>query len=358
MTEDAFSYMPVLKWRQGEYQALMRLKSNIKDAILPLIVVPPIEYDFEERRPKKTVQDHIEPFAKRYDSKWGTKNSLIDLHDSLEDAAMDDGTLVVEFIFNSLRSAALNAVPVVKLSRNGAYLSAIKDILTIDRKGTAIRVKFNQLMTPTLDQSIQKLMHYLDVDYPEVDLVIDLEVPQSFEPYTDFAKALLNAIKRISGLKRFRSFVIAGMSLNLSEIKIPGGELTRHEWLLYQQLQKDLGGLRRPTFGDYTIETPDFISQDMRLINPPGKIIYTTQNTWLIPKGKSFRDNRDQMITHCEAIINSGKYCGQGYSAGDKRIYDTCYGIKNTGNLTTWKEAGVSHHITLVVDQLAKFHAP
>ena len=59
-------YVPILKWRQGEYQALTRLDNQIKGQINPLIVVPPVEFDFEEWRAKKTVQEHIEPFAKRF----------------------------------------------------------------------------------------------------------------------------------------------------------------------------------------------------------------------------------------------------------------------------------------------------
>lgn len=358
MIEKSFSYLPILKWRQGEYQALMRLKSQVKDAILPLIVVPPVEYDFEEERPKRTVHEHIEPFAKRYGAKWGKRNSLIDLHESLEGATMNSGTLVVTHIFDSLRSESLNAIPVVKTSHDNAHVSAIKSIVAVDKKGVAIRVKMHHLMSPALDGDIQKLAAYLGVNYQDVDLIIDLEVPQSFEPYTAFAKALSVAIKRISKITDFRSFAIAGMSLNLSKIRKPGGEPTRHEWFLYQQLIKELSGTRKPTFGDYTIESPEFISLDMRFLKPAGKIVYTTDNTWLVPKGGSFRDNREQMIIHCKTIIESGHYCGEDYSAGDKRIYDTFHEIEGTGQLKTWKEVGVSHHITRVVDQLSKFHAP
>lgn len=358
MIESSFSYMPVLKWRQGEYQALMRLKPHVKDAILPLIIVPPVEYDFEEERPKKTVQEHIEPFAKRYGSKWGQRTSLIDLHESLEEAIMDSGSLVVTHIFDSLRSASLNGIPVVKVSHDNSYLNAIKSIISLDNKGAAIRIKMHQLMSPGVDDNIRKIVTYLGLSYQDVDFIIDLELPKSFQPYIAFAKALSAAIKRISRVTNFRSFAIIGTSLNLSEIRRPGGEPTRHEWIFYQQLEKELSGVRKPIFGDYTIETPEFISQDMRLLNPAGKIVYTTENTWLVPKGGSFRNDREQMIAHCKTIIDSGYYCGESYSAGDKRISDTFHEIEGTGNQGTWKEVGVSHHITLVVDLLSKFHAP
>jgi hypothetical protein len=47
------TYVPSLRWRCGEYQALFRLKDSAKDRIVPFVVIPEIEFDFEEWRPKK-----------------------------------------------------------------------------------------------------------------------------------------------------------------------------------------------------------------------------------------------------------------------------------------------------------------
>lgn len=351
------TYVPILKWRQGEYQALMRLKDEVKDLTLPLLVIPPVEYDFEEQRPKKTVQDHIEPFPKRFASKWGERKAMIDLHDSLENENMADGLPVISFIFNNLRVKNCNAIPVARLSHNKGFIDHLKAIVKTDKQGIAIRIKLPELMSPTVNSLLLQMMSDLQVTAEDTDLIIDLEVPQSFEPYTAFSKALAAAIRRITDLNVFRSFAVVSMSLKLSEVKRPGAEPTRHEWILYQHLATELESTRKPLYGDYTIETPDFISLDMRLLNPAGKIVYTTENTWLIPKGRSFRDNREQMIDHCSTIVNSTHYCGKDYSQGDKRIFETSHKIEGTGHLGTWKEVGVSHHITLAVNQLSSYHA-
>ena len=34
-------YLPMLKWRQGEYQALLRLDKKIKKNLYPLFIIPP-----------------------------------------------------------------------------------------------------------------------------------------------------------------------------------------------------------------------------------------------------------------------------------------------------------------------------
>lgn len=41
------AYVPSLRWRLGEYQALSRLSEGAKERIVPFIVVPEIEFDFE-----------------------------------------------------------------------------------------------------------------------------------------------------------------------------------------------------------------------------------------------------------------------------------------------------------------------
>ena len=64
-------YVPAIRWRQGEYQALLRLAPAAKDRIVPFITIPEIEFDFEEWRPKKSVHEHVHPFASRYKGKWG-----------------------------------------------------------------------------------------------------------------------------------------------------------------------------------------------------------------------------------------------------------------------------------------------
>ena len=58
------AYTPSLKWRQAEYQALLRLGEAIKDRIVPSITIPPIEFDFEAGIPKNTVHEHVCPLPK------------------------------------------------------------------------------------------------------------------------------------------------------------------------------------------------------------------------------------------------------------------------------------------------------
>lgn len=352
---DAHFYVPALKWRQGEYQSLFKLEDDVKDKVIPLLIIPPREYDFEEQKMKKTVHEHIETFPKRLKEKWGARVAFLDIHSSLENESMDDGRLVVDYLLQEAKKKKCNVRPVVGVGKGATYLGAIKKHLVTPNDGLVLCVKLEELMRPTADTDINNLVNSIGASWPEIDLVFDLGNPGNFEPYKVFASAIASAISKLTGCTAAKSKTILATSLKLSEVKKPGKSILRHEWSLYHELRTSLNkaGIN-PWFGDYTIETPDFApGMDMRKTKPAGKIVYTTPDSWFIPKGGAFRDNTDQMISHCLAIIKSGHYKGAIFSQADKRIEDTANKTDNCGNLTTWKFVGVNHHITFVVRQLA-----
>ena len=113
-----------------------------------------------------------------------------------------------------------------------------------------------------------------------------------------------------------------------------------------------------PTFGDYTTDNIEFLpSMDMRKVNPSAKLIYTLPQHWYVLKAKAFRGNEVQMVSLCSNVIRLSGYKGIPFSDGDKRIHDTAHGKANFGNLGTWKQVAINHHMTKVVHQLSSYHA-
>lgn len=355
MSMDAQFYVPALKWRQGEYQALAKLGDDVKDKVVPLLTIPPREYDFEEQRMKKTVHEHVETFPKRLKDKWGGRLAFLDIHDSLEDEVMDDGRLVVDYLLYESKALKCNVRPVISLKKGSVYLDSVKKFLNSSEGGVVLCIKAEEFMRSTINAEISALFKFLNITWLSVDLVCDLGNPVNFEPYKVFASAISGAIIKIAGCDQARSKTILATSLKLSEVKKPGATQFRHEWSLYHELRAQLKkAMIVPCFGDYTIETPDFAPGiDMRKAKPAGKIVYTTVDSWLIPKGGAFRGNNAQMVDHCAAIIKSGHFMKAVFSKGDERIENTANKVENCGSLTTWKYVGVNHHITFVVRQLS-----
>lgn len=347
-------YVPILKWRQAEYQSLLRLQSSEKDATVPLFVVPPIEYDFEERRDKETLQEHLSKFPDRYLRKWGERPAFVDLHESLRSGAMENGDDAVTYIFRELRSRGANAVPV--LSRPWKITSSIRNTVERTALGIALRIDAASLMSSAAARLAREVTSKLGIGFESVDLILDLGKPSNFDPYNVFAEALARHINTIDELLNYRSFILAATAIDLSSVKKPGATLLRKEWLLYLELIKSNHALKRvPSFGDYTIETPEFApDMDFRVVRTGARLVYTTDTEWLVQKGGAFRDNPQQMRPMCQGLVASGLYAGAGFSWGDKRILETAEGNVNTyGSPTTWKNVGINHHLCVVLHQLA-----
>jgi len=353
------TYIPVLRWRLAEYQALLRLSDDAKDRVVPIIMVPPLEYDPEDGRLKKTIQEVVAPFAKRVNLKWNERSAWIDFDSSLVNGNMDDGVAVVTHVFNELREFNSPAVPISWLDAGENVIGAVREIQRVDRRGIGVRLKLENLMAVDISNRIKSLAQKLDTGYSEIDLI--LELGKSFEPYEAFSNALFAGLSRVSILNKFRSFVLTGTSMleSLGEIDTPGATIPRHEWLFYQYLINNLrDNVRRPNFGDYTIVAPTFsMNFNMALIKPAGRIIYTYGGNWIIRKGSAFRDNPNQMRAMCSNLIGSGKFRGEDFSDGDKQIYLCANNQRNTSNLGGWKRFGINHHIMHVLDDLANIGA-
>lgn len=352
-------YVPAIKWRQGEYQAFLRLPDGAKTRLRPLVTIPSIEYDFEDGEPKCSVHDHAVKFVKRYRAKWKERVALIDIDASLHPEIVD-GKSFISYIFSELRAAKAKAVPVVSLDYGAPVLADLANAASIDGFGICVRARVEHIMSPTANSKITKLISDIGVAPEDVDFLVDLGTP-TYEPYDDFAKALIAALSKIVDLDNFRSFIILGTAFpeTMASVKVEGA-LKRHDWLFYKTFVKTMPkDFRRPVYGDYTIVSPAFKADfDMRKIKPAGKLVYTTPDDWLIKKGGAFRDNPAQMHGHCDKVVKSGKFKGSAYSDGDSYIARCAKKEKGAGpsNLSRWKEVGISHHVMQVLEDVSKFH--
>jgi hypothetical protein len=243
-------YVPAIRWRQGEYQALHRLTNRTKERVVPLITIPEVEFDFEERRPKKSVQEHVHPFAARYKSKWANRPAWVGVHKSIVLSKMDDGRDIFTYVFDELRAFQASAVPAIPLGANPSTVGAVAAIVKRDCLGAAISVRLEDLMKPTPTAVIRTLVATLRADLSNTDLIIDLGAP-NFEPYVTFSGALIMALRRLSDLDVFRNFVLIGTGIPETFKDVGKGfdEIPRHDWLFYQTLIAKLpAGMRRPTF--------------------------------------------------------------------------------------------------------------
>ena len=355
LSED--TYVPALRWRQGEYQALYRLTPAVKDCVMPLITIPPVEFDFELWQPKKSVHEHVHPFVERFSAKWGKRPAWIALDVTVAEGRMNDGSHPFDYVLDGLRPKGSIAIPALPLEVDSNTMNAAARATTADGQGAAVLLRLEDLMAGNPRKAIVNFAGGLGIGLDELDLIVDLRA-RNFEPYKVFATALTTALKRLGNLHEVRNLVLLGTAIPDSFAHLAKGsdEIPRHDWLFFKELMTAMpAGMRRPIYGDHTIVHPEFVAMDMRKVKAAGKIVYTTPQTWATRKGGAFRDNPDQMHTHCAQVVKEPAFAfrGAGFSYGDRYIADCAVKAESPSNLSRWKEVAINHHITTVADDLA-----
>lgn len=352
-------YIPCLRWKMGEYQAISHLNNTIKNNLIPLIEVPEIGWDFEKNIEAKTLDAQIEPFPKRVLNKWGQAPCFIDMHYIDFSKLMTDGTHAAKFIFDGLREKNCFAIPTIYLDSDNTYQKEIKLILEKDKMGVCLRMFIEQASKQTLKKDIDTLLKNLEIQLDEIHLILDIGAP-NFIPLVGFAKLIRKIVNDIPRLNDWKTFSIIGTSFPKSMGGIERGItiLPRHEWILYKEIIKDFSRqeLRLPTFGDYVINHPSISEIDMRLIKPAAVIRYTIDDMWCIIKGKNIRENHEEYRDLSKMLISTQYYFGPQFSYGDEFIEKCALNAEKLGNLTTWRTVGTNHHIEKIVLDVANFH--
>jgi hypothetical protein len=349
-------YVPILKWRQGEYLAMERLASSVKDWCTPLFEMPTEPWDFESSKPKKTIDEHLEKIGRRLKKSWGLRRCFFDSCHLEGDAKVADGSHHVTRMFALARSEGTFAIPVTGLDRPTVFQTAIAQVVQKDARGVCIRLKPEDF-EGGMAAGLQKLLKALQLAPSDVDLLIDSEdeILSSGK-----AQALVWAgyLDSLPNLGEWRSITVAGSSfpgsLTPPDKFRPTGDLDRHEWNAYKALP-GRKPKRLPTFGDYAAAAFKTEFLDPRYIDPNAKVKYTIDDKWVVAVGKKVRANgRDQYQDLCKAIRSRLPkiFEGKSYSWGDAFIAD-CAAGKGNGGTSTWPSVATNHHATKVVRDVA-----
>ncbi|PTS73969.1 hypothetical protein DBR20_14900 [Stenotrophomonas sp. HMWF023] len=350
-------YVPILKWRQGEYLAVGRTRETIKDWMYPLFEIPVEQWDFENDAPAKSLDDHLKNVGKRLSTNWKKRRCLFDSPHLAGDDTMANGDHHLAHVFDLARASACQAIPATRLGRHLAYQQAVASIIAQDSRGCALRLIPDDL-EGNPSAKIDGLMHLLGVTPEQVDIVLDsaADVADSPTLQASIWQAWIAVLPYIS---RWRSLTVAGgsfpASLNPSAGYRPHGDVHRREWRGYTRLAASTP-LRQPWFGDYGCASPQTEMMDPRLFDPNAKIKYTIDDQWRIIVGTQVKRNgRDQYRDLCRHLISDRPvvFMGRTYSAGDKYIEDCANSVASTGGSSTWPTVATNHHLTKVVRDLA-----
>jgi hypothetical protein len=358
---DHSHYVPILKGKAGEYQAIRDLDPGVKDRLTPLVEVPSIPWDYENDRPGKTVDEHVANVPGNIEKHWGVERTMfVDLLWIPSSEAMATGSHPLSYVFNEARTKGLQLIPVTGLSRDTLYQDAVRETVARDRRGVCIRLEssdFEELLD--IDTTLEGFLNSLGVIPGDTDLIVDFKEISAGQA-SPLTIAIISIMRSLSDVGTWRSITLAasGFPMNLSNFDASSvTAVPRAEWSIWQSLALRRTKLPRlPTFGDYVISHPDMVEIDPRLMRMSAQLRYTTEADWLIFKGRNVRDyGYEQFNDICRIVAARPEFSGEGFSWADAFIANCGAGYGGPGNATTWRRVGTNHHLTLVTRQIANF---
>lgn len=357
---DQTHYVPILKGRAAEYDALEVAGATERARITPLIEVAPIPQQFIDGQPAPSIDAHIRSVERNLARGWGTdRRVFVDLCWLAPEARTADGRHPMDLLLERARDAALIVVPVIGLSCDADYRDALRD--GHDGRGACVRLLSRDLARAEVAQAVSDLLGELSLQRSDIDLVVDLK---SLNPSAvDFnVIGTLGILSQVPDPQSWRSLTLASGAFpeNLSEMS-PASEqrFARAEWAVWRAV-RERSLPRVPTFADYAIAHPEPAPEmDPRLMRISAQLRYTTDHNWLVFKERNIRDfGNEQFLKICERLVARDAFRGRDFSWGDRYIAERADGTDGRpGNPRMWRKVGTSHHLAQVVSQIASLGA-
>lgn len=345
-------YVPALRMKAGEMHGIAHLAEEIKDPVLPHLVIPPRSERDSELQGVLMDTESVPGAGIVLGRYWAGRRALLDVGHLFSDFGEDRAGLWLPKAFDLARSAHVDAVPVATLADiEGGLLQAFKDAIAVGPLSLALRIFANDLVDPreasdrikrALElialpaEAIVALIDFTDADFSQPDLV---------------AGVIEGALHDLESLARWHAIVAQGTNYPEVNPAAHGADVLvpRNEWAAWQQATRfGVGTGDHLWFGDYAADCATMIFG-----NGGGRAIrhyrYTTPTHWLVARGAETGTDTSVMRDVCKRIVDSGHFAGRAFSAADDFIYRTARVGGGPGNSTNWREINTTHHITRVV---------
>lgn len=345
-----FCYLPILRAKQGEFEAVRALSPDARSRLVPLFDVPdPVPKD------GPSLDDYLAKCAQGIHRAWDpARATYVDAHDLALNLRTASGAQPIDFLFNLLRMHGSKAIPVTgtEAERGRKYLAAVREVVARDHMGACLRLAEDDIAEPrVLTASIVNLLEFLAIGPPELDVVLDFRFLGNRNP--DSLRAIaLEALQAIDRVGQLRNIVVAGSGVPDMRRQQDASKVRREprvEFDLWTQITTTLSDRVSIAFGDYGVIYAYFTSPD-KPVRPPARIRYTTLREYVFYRGK-----RNEYPELCKQLVASGDFADENSSEGDRKFRRRATGISGPGNPTGWVAADTNHHLELVSAQAWRF---
>ena len=343
---DHSHYVPVLRWKAAERDALQNMRQSDKARITPLVELVPKLLTYFGPKVGMTADIKVSRAASEMSRVWGHEPIFVDFW-LLNLAIAINGGHPITVFGEKARYNGLRLISVTGLDRSPDYQKAVASLVQEDRRGACIRLRRQDLNRATLAKDLEKLLNGLGLSPDTTDLIVDYQLIDENVPN------LANLCTFVPQLSGWRTFTTVGGAFpkDLSKLKKNDQHLLpRRDWVAWSRQVIDASKLpRTPSYGDYTIQHPFYSELDFAP-NPSASIRYTSRENWIIMRGEGVRNDEGtgyrQFPAQAQLLCANQEFCGMNFSAGDRYIYQMSLQKGRTGTPTTCLCAGFNHHIT------------
>ena len=345
-------YIPFLKAKRGELNAMSELTSEVKQAICPFFDFPLKKEKYDSASYSRKTRDIASGLKKH----WGKDAEFyFDDFDIAQKLTVENEEPYT-YVLNALK--VLRIIPVIGLGRGSHNDSVVE----LKRKGeiASSTVAFRAVQDDFEDFELNK--DEIDDDlagvfaeFDQIDLILDCRVCSSLDvPLT--AQQIAAFARKFCNVYDVRRVIVTGSSIpgSLGDLVKPNSTtaVTRRELAIISQA-RDLGDVDMMA-GDYTTVSPFYSDAnfDPRLfpkVTAP-RLIYSFNHSHYVARGISLESGGPaQYVGITNRLCGQGFFRGRGYSTGEDYFDDKRRRIGNTATNGTVVTPSVVAHITYMV---------
>lgn len=340
----SYSYVPILKAKEGELIALRHLTSQAKSNLTPLIELQPRETPELLKRTMTKIEKGWMP----------TLPLLIDVDRDYLTNSTVAATNNLRDLITGLSAQGFKVIPVTGLRRPARFDSVVSNLVSQNANGICIRLQsLDWQDVSSLNNRLTNHVQGISLQLNQVDLVFDYEpfLPSHLGTITTSAITTINSI---SNIRQYRNVIVTATAFPSQSIAQPYMvyRFPRSEFQAWTSLVSNASIHRKPVFGDYTTVHPVLPDIDYTLgIKVAPKVKYATDSEWLCLRWDATDYAHFRNV--CDTLVGLPEFSGDTYSWGDGRIAQCATTGAHTGSPREWVSISVNHHLTLVAAQCA-----
>jgi len=342
MRINAARYVPVLRYKGAEQNAVRNLRPEVRKTTIPLIEFVPKDF-FEE-----AAQGALVKVARGLIDSCGWSSPFI----------IDPSLLGYDVAAKCIRQIIAEAVRynpdigiVTGVSRPAIYQATVEDVLRIGKSDLVLRLSSYEFRQAAVGSMIDATLAELGTSRRRTHLLLDFGCiaasGMDFGPW----------LRYLPGLADWKSVTVLSGTFpkDLSQFE-PNGEyvLERGEWSSWCDLADSMNV--PIAFGDYTVQHAFFEEREGKRFNFSASIRYTTPNSYLVFRGEGVQNpdgpGYQQYLGEATLLCGRNEFLGKRFSWGDAYIDEKGNGAVDPGGPKEWLAAAINHHVALVVAQV------